>query len=47
MATIFEPRSGLEDKISRAVRWDLQNISRVLAEIDLNDVDVDMVSFYS
>ena len=45
MATIFEPRYDLEDKIPRAVRWDLQNISRALAEINLNDVDADMVSF--
>ena len=45
MAAIFEPRSSLEDKTPQAVRWDLQNISRALAEIDLNDVETDMVSF--
>jgi len=44
-ADIFEPRSGLEDKTPRAIRWDLQNISRALVEIDLNDVDADIVSF--
>jgi len=45
MAVIFEPRKSLENKISWAVRWDLQNISRALIEIDLNDVEEDKVSF--
>ena len=44
-AAIFEQRNGLEDKTSQAVRWDLQNISRALTEIDLNDVEADKVSF--
>ena len=45
-AAIFELRSSLEDKTPLAVRWDLQNISRALTEVDLNDADTDMVSFY-
>ena len=44
-AAIFDPRSDLEDKTLRAVRWDLQNISRALTEIDLNDLNADIVSF--
>ena len=43
--SIFEPRKDLEDKTLRAVRWDIQNISRALIEIALNSVEEDNVSF--
>ena len=42
---IFEPRNGMKDKTPWAVRWDLQNISRALIKIDLNDIEEDNVSF--
>ena len=44
IAAIFQPRNGLKET-PWAVRWELQNISRALYEIDLNDVEEDKTSF--